>query len=249
MSDEQKTYIAPPWIKYPTYPEKSNFWRTGTGAEYLIQFNENVNDKDEYYKIFPKAPSFGDKIIADDSLSENTKKLLGDSTKPLFINLWSSTGKPKYNIDFNKNNDYIFMYDQLIKDESTHIHIGTDKYSSAKEIISVIENNFRNKSDKIWEELKYTVYINALYYKIVTDINFTKELIKTGDKGIVFKSDNLEWGVEEENGKFIGKNLFGLAMMEIRDVLNAVYKNYDKIDWDLSGDPYSKERCMCSHMH
>lgn len=38
-------------------------------------------------------------------------------------------------------------------------------------------------------------------------------------------------------------------MMEIRDVLCDVYENYDLIDWDLSGSPYSKERCSCNHVH
>ena len=84
------------------------------------------------------------------------------------------------------------MYDTLCKDTSHHIHIGTKTYDSAKEIISLVENDFKNKSSKIWDELKYTLYLNALYYKIIIDINFTTELIKTGDIGIVFKSDNLE---------------------------------------------------------
>ena len=68
-------------------------------------------------------------------------------------------------------------------------------------------------------------------------------------KIIFFKSDNLEWGVTIDDGKLIGQNLFGFAMMEIRDVLCDVYENYDLIDWDLSGSPYSKERCSCNHVH
>ena len=103
----------------------------------------------------------------------------------------------------------------------------------------------------MWDELKYTVFLNALYYTIVSDINFTKQLLKTSDMGIVFKSDNFEWGVEEkEKGVFVGKNLMGIAMMEIRDVLYGVYENYDDIDWDISGEKYSKEVCNCNlHYH
>ena len=37
--------------------------------------------------------------------------------------------------------------------------------------------------------------------------------------------------------------------MELRDVLTPVYENYDDIDWELSGDPYSEERCSCGHVH
>ena len=61
MTNEK--YLAPPWIKYPTYPEKSSFWKTGSGAEYLIKYNETINDKEEYLKIFPKAPSFKESAV------------------------------------------------------------------------------------------------------------------------------------------------------------------------------------------
>lgn len=247
MTDDK--YIAPPWIKYPTAPEKSDFWRNGSGAEYLIKFNKNITDKDKYYKIFPKAPTFTQELEPSTSLSEDAQELIKSTLKPLFIKLWTRDGKPKYNIDFNKDKNYIQMYDTIYKDTTHHIHIGTKTYDSAKEIISLIENDLKSKSPELWNELKYTLYLNALYYKIVTDINFTKELIKTKDRCIVFKSDNLEWGVTIDDGKLIGQNLFGFAMMEIRDVLCDVYENYDLIDWDLSGSPYSKERCSCNHVH
>lgn len=141
------------------------------------------------------------------------------------------------------------MYDTLYRDNSHHIHIGTKTYDSAGEIITLVETDFKNKSAELWDELKYTLYLNALYYKIITDINFTQELIKTGNAGIVFKSDNLEWGISVDNDKLIGQNLSGFAVMEIRDVLKEVYKNYDLIDWRLSGKPYSKQRCSCCHIY
>ncbi len=89
------------------------------------------------------------------------------------------------------------------------------------------------------------MYINSLYYKLVTDINFINEVIKTGEHDIIFKSDNLEYGVEENDGNIIGKNLRGLAIMEIKDQLRRVYENYEDIDWNLSGGAYSKQRCAC----
>ena len=73
MTDDK--YIAPPWIKYPTAPEKSDFWRNGSGAEYLIKFNKNITDKDKYYKIFPKAPTFTQELEPSTSLSEDAQEL------------------------------------------------------------------------------------------------------------------------------------------------------------------------------
>lgn len=242
-----KKYIAPPWIKYPTNPEKSDVWRSGSCAEYLIKYNKNVENKDEYLKIFPKAPTFTDEIKPSDELSQTTIDFIEDSKRPLFIKLWQPSGKPKYTFNNKIESNTIIMYDTILFDTSNHIHIGRDKFDSVEEIVAILEGEFKSLGEEFWDEIKYTFYINALYYKIVSDINFTKELMKTNDNPIVFKSANLEWGIDEDNDKVFGKNLFGLAMMEIRDVVNEVYKNYDKIDWDLSGEPYTKERCMCNH--
>lgn len=248
MSD--KTYIAPPWIKYPTYPEHSSFWKSGSGAEYLIKFNENVENMEDYLETFPKAPTFTEEIRSSDSLSEETKEYLDSTSKPIFLKLWKEDAQPKYLNDVNERNDIIFMYDTLFYDSSSHIHIGSKAYDSASEIVDLSESELKKLSSNVWDELKYTVLLNAVYYKLITDINFTNELIRTNDKFLVFKSDNLEWGVQlQDDGKYIGKNLLGLAVMEIRDVLKEIYKNYDKIDWKISGQPYSRERCACGHVH
>ncbi|MDD6286363.1 MAG: hypothetical protein PUA60_06710 [Methanobacteriaceae archaeon] len=248
MQDNRK-YIAPPWIKYPTTPKNSSFWKTGTGAEYLVKYNKQIENRIEYEKLFPVAPTFASEISPSESLNDDTVRYLTSKSKPLFIKLWREDGKPKYDLDVNNDGENIFMYDTIYKDTSYHIHIGTGTYSSVKEIIELSEEDFSDKPSVVWDQLKYTVYLNALYYKIIADINFTRELIKTGDHPILFKSDNLEFGIIEDDGKYRGHNYFGLAMMEIRDVVKDVFKNYDMIDWDISGQQYSKERCMCNHLH
>lgn len=250
MTVRDGKYIAPPWIKYPTYPEQSSFWKSGSGAEYLLKFRENVENMEEYLKIFPKAPTFMEDLTPDESLSQEARDYLSSPSKPLFIKLWQPDAKAKYDIDVNERKDIVFMFDSMLSDKATHIHIGTNTYSCANEILELAESELTRKSPELWEELKYTVLLNAIYYKFVTDINFIKEVIKTKDRMIVFKSNNLEWGVQEgENGKYIGKNLLGLVIMELRDVLTSVYENYDDIDWNLSGDPFSEEHCTCGHVH
>lgn len=249
MTKREGRYIAPPWIKFPTYPEQSSFWKSGSGAEYLLKFNENVDNMEEYLELFPKSPTFLEEIMPDESLSNQAKEYLCSSTKPLFLKLWRDDAKSKYSVDVNESKDVIFMYDFLLSDESRHIHIGTKTYESANDIIELAKKELTEKSPELWEELKYTVLLNAIFYKIVTDINLTKEVIKTKDHIIVFKSDNLEWGVQEENGRYVGMNLLGLAVMELRDVFKVVYENYDDIDWNLSGSPDSEEHCSCGHAH
>ena len=41
MMDNEK-YLAPPWIKYPYAPSESDFWKDGSGAEYLIKYKQYV---------------------------------------------------------------------------------------------------------------------------------------------------------------------------------------------------------------
>ncbi|MCD7782047.1 MAG: NADAR family protein [Methanosphaera sp.] len=244
-----KKYIAPPWIKYPTQPNNSRFWLDGSGAEYLIKFNKTVDNMDEYLELFPKSPSFTMTVEALSNLSSKTIDYLESDSKPIFINLWRSDAKPKYNLDLETTHS-IIMYDTLLSDNSSHIHIGKYHYDSISEVVNLLESEIKEESSTIWDELKYTVYLNSLYYKVSSDINFIKELTNTADYDILFYSDNLEWGVEKSSdGKLRGENLFGLAMMEVRDELSKVYSNYDLIDWDISGDPYSKEHCSCMHQH
>ncbi|MCI5867079.1 MAG: hypothetical protein SOZ23_07140 [Methanosphaera sp.] len=245
MSDEK--YIAPPWIKYPTNPKKSEIWNDGSCAEYLIKFNKTIDNMDEYLEIFPEAPTFTQEPTAE-GFSNETMEFLNNPQRPIFIKLWTSDGKPKYEFDHNLDENTIYMYDSIISDKSTHLHIGRDTFESVEDIIYKIKNNY-DLTPEVYDEIKYTIYLNALYYKIICDINFTKELIKTGNYPIVFKSSNLEWGVSDDNGNIHGENLFGLAMMQIRDEICDVFKNYDMIDWEVSGKPYSQERCMCHHHH
>lgn len=59
----------------------------------------------------------------------------------------------------------------------------------------------------------------------MNDDNLKQILLDTGDKSLVYISND-EWGGEE--------NLFGFALMELRDEIRRLYKNNDKIDWEYS---------------
>ena len=76
------TMLAPPWIKYPTYPKNASFWKSGAGAEYLLKFNETIKNKKEYYKVFPIAPSFTDETIPSDDLSQEAIDYLASKERP-----------------------------------------------------------------------------------------------------------------------------------------------------------------------
>ncbi len=59
-------------------------------------------------------------------------------------------------------------------------------------------------------------------------------LLKTGDQILVYYNQDKDWGLQVKNGKITGKNLQGLALMQVRDEIRKVYENYDYIDWNIS---------------
>ena len=252
---DNETYLAPPWIKYPYAPAESDFWKDGSGAEYLIKYNKYVKENGDIEHVFPRAITFTEEIEASDSLSENFKKYLKSDKRPYFIKLWAADAKPKYNPEYVKGK-YSIMYD-IIFTEEKHIPIGKTHYHSFNEIVSLVKESIKDmnlnadETEQLWDEMKYTVYLNALYYKLANDINFINEMIKMDGKIIACYSDNLEYGLQEKSdGSLVGNNLMGIATMELRDHLIDVYKNYSKVDWTISGKPNSVKRCTCSvHTH
>ena len=243
-------YLAPPWIKYPYAPRDSSFWKDGSGAEYLIKYNEYVKDKDNYEDIFPRAITFMDDINPSSNLSDDFKEYLKSSKKPLFIRLWSEDAKPKYDPEYVEGK-YNIMYDTIFT-EKKHIPVATDHFHSIGEIITLVKESLDEldmdeaRRSKLWDEIKYTVYLNALYYKLIDDINLVKEIIKMEGRILACYSDNLEFGLsKKEDGTLVGQNLMGRAMMEFRDHIIDVYRHYDEIDWDKSGKPHSVEMCRC----
>ena len=63
-----------------------------------------------------------------------------------------------------------------------------------------------------------------------------EKLLLTGDKTLIFRSDD-EYGCDEN---LSGKNLFGFALMEVRDEIKRLYAHQNQIDWQYS--QYLKNR-------
>ena len=86
-----------------------------------------------------------------------------------------------------------------------------------------------NFDESIWNNNKYSIVINGNYFKFTQNDNMKKILLNTGNKIIVEASpyDKI-WGVglieNDEDihnpNKWLGENLLGFALMEIRDIIN-----------------------------
>ncbi|MDR1322740.1 MAG: NADAR family protein [Gracilibacteraceae bacterium] len=98
----------------------------------------------------------------------------------------------------------------------------------------------RNFDQEIWDKAKYSIVLSGNYYKFSQDKKMREYLLSTRNR-ILAEASPMDtiWGIGlgKENEKaydpsaWRGKNLLGFALMEVRDEIRNVYKNYDKINW------------------
>ena len=92
---------------------------------------------------------------------------------------------------------------------------------------------------KVWDEIKFSVVLNASYLKFSQNAPLREFLLQTGSKILVEASpvDKI-WGIglgaSDENAqnptKWRGQNLLGFALMRARDEIAKVYKNVHLCD-------------------
>ena len=223
--DEGK-YAAPRWLVYPELSVGTIGWRMGYGEDYAL--NEPRRGR-EFSKLFPQPRNWSVNLRKS---SLKRFSLLG------FI--WNPDGKPKYSKltgDALEVNDFITPYDEGIfrNDAEFYDSIEMAIAKSKAHMFGYYGKEVDKKElEDDWEALKYTVCLNACYYKFMENRRLKKWLLNTGERCLVYTSDD-EWGGEE--------NLFGFALMELRDEIRRLYENADLIDWEYTEylkikDPY-----------
>lgn len=232
--DEGK-YAAPRWLVYPELDAYTMGWRMGYGEAYAM--NEPWHTP-EFEKLFPRPKNW----------LFNPSETDFDNFPPLGY-FWTSGGRPKYSkitADEVKVNDFItvdkqdlkFQYNAKSFKSIEHAVLAAkyalfDKIDYYQTSYNTLKRGFKLNYDQVkyWENFKYAVLLNACYYKIMQDENLRKKLLSTGDACLVYESDD-EWGGDE--------NLFGFALMELRDEIRRLYENEDLIDWQYT--EYLKEK-------
>lgn len=220
-------YAAPRWLVYPELSAWTMGWRMGYGEEYAL--NEPSRDK-KFFELFPQPKNW----------LFNPRKSRFDRFV-LFGYLWDGDELPKYSkvgSDYVEVNDFItiddkdrFQHDAHMFDSIEHM-ILFSKYASfdkcgRKVTLKQLEKGYALSEDemRIWETFKYAVCLNACYYKIMQNPELKDKLLATGEKSLVYVSDD-EWGGD--------KNLFGFALMELRDEIRRLYENENLIDWEYT---------------
>ena len=129
-------------------------------------------------------------------------------------------------IEFNCSEQYFMYYKCLTFDKENKplLEAILNEKSPAK--IKNFGRQVKNYNDKIWNEKRYSVMINALRLKFTQNKDIKDLLISTKEK-LLFEASPFDkiWGIGYEGKtaanmidktKF-GKNLLGQALMEIRD--------------------------------
>ena len=220
-------HAAPRWLVYPELSAITMGWRMGYGEDYRM--NEPPRTE-EFYRLFPQPQNW---LFEDKKFSSDREVLSGF--------LWRDYGKPKYS---QIGEDRVVVNDFITMDDEKEFRQDAMRFTSIMHMIlysrygsctgdcshdipmDVLRDYEVPESERDrWEEFKYTVCLNACYYKIMNDELLKDWLLSTGDKALVYVSDD-EWG-----GK---SNLFGFALMELRDEIRRLYENADLIDWDYT---------------
>ena len=233
-SDNMKTYCdpgkyaAPRWLVFPEYTPWTMGWRMGAGEDYCM--NEPPRDR-EFGKLFPRPENW-----LFNPRNPKFKKL---GKIPFIGMIWDEDLSPKYSKvedDAVEVNDFITPYMECefwmdaLKFSSIAHAVTYSKIASYNDLnpysvtFEELENDYSINDEQLahWEQFRYTVCLNAAYYLFMQDKDLKERLLATGNRSLVYVSDD-EWGGNE--------NIFGFALMQVRDEIRRLCENEDLIDW------------------
>ncbi len=215
--DEGK-FAAPRWLVYPNLSAWTIGWRMGYGENYVM--NEPPHTE-EFRKLFPMPKYWHFRF------SESPYK-----PHPPIGFFWNEDGKPKYpnSPEGIEVNSFITMDDEkeftsdtfrfisIANAEALSKSLHFEKYGRRKDFDSSKDVGYTPEEERIWDIYRYSVILNASYFKIMQDEELKGKLLETGDEPLIYVSDDEE-------------NLFGRALMELRDEIRRLCKNENLIDW------------------
>lgn len=208
--DEGK-FAAPLWLVYPQLPPWSLEWEIGIAEHYAKNHPHRSKEYDELFPM-PKYWKF--------KFSESPY-----GSHPPIGYFWTGDGKPKYpnasgGIEVN---GFIAMRD-VKKFESNPFRfqsISQAEIFSKSKYFKRRNGDFTPEEEKTWETFRYSVLLNASYFKVMADEDLKRKLLETGDEALIYVSDDED-------------NLFGRALMELRDEIRRLCENEDLIDWQYT---------------
>ena len=204
--------------------------------------------EDNYYDMIPLWEKEGKMKysigqLIEDSLNAELEYIFfwkpnPTATEKFCLGQWQPS---KFEVDIH---DYVcaeqyMMAEKVRLFEDKEIEAQIMQTTSPREM-QTLGKKVKNFDQAIWDKVKYSIVLNANYYKFSQNKEMRAYLLATENKVLVEASpmDKI-WGIglaeEHPNAQnpaaWNGKNFLGFALMEVRDELKKLYRNYDKIDW------------------
>ena len=162
------------------------------------------------------------------------------------LSQWYIKDFKENNLTFNCMEKYMMYNKALLFDDKKIAEeiLNNNQPKAIKELGRKV-SNFK---DEIWDKVKYTIILKGNYYKFSQNNDLRNFLLNTKNKVLVEASPyDKVWGIKMkydneniENPFFWqGENLLGFALMEVRDEIKKIYKNYDIIDWNSFNNKYN----------
>ena len=212
-------FAAPLWLAFPHFTAWTMGWRMGIGEDYAMNHPHHTK---EYAELFPM-PKFWQFRFSESPYKPH----------PPLGWFWSEDGKPMYpnSSDGIEVNDFIAFDDEgsflcdtfhflsIEHAEALSKHLYFEKYDRLDDDFANLE--LTGEDERTWDIYRYSVILNASYFKVMQDEELKRLLLETGDEPLIYVSDDKE-------------NLFGRALMEVRDEIRRICKNEDLIDWEYT---------------
>lgn len=162
------------------------------------------------------------------------------------LSQWYIKDFKENNLTFNCMEKYMMYNKALLFDDKKIAEeiLNNNQPKTIKELGRKV-SNFK---DETWDKVKYTIILKGNYHKFSQNNDLRNFLLNTKNKVLVEASPyDKVWGIKMkynneniENPFFWqGENLLGFALMEVRDEIKRVYKNYDIIDWNSFNNKYN----------
>ena len=234
LSDWLKTLSPEDRKRYDEMFPRPKFWATEL--------------EDNYYDMIPLWEKEGKMKysigqLIEDSLNAELEYIFfwkpnPTATEKFCLGQWQPS---KFEVDIH---DYVCAEQYMMAEkarlfEDKEIEAQIMQTTSPREM-QALGKKVKNFDQAIWDKVKYSIVLNANYYKFSQNKEMRADLLATENKVLVEASpmDKI-WGIglAEEHPDahnpiaWRGKNLLGFALMEVRDELKKLYRNYDKIDW------------------
>ena len=205
--------------------------------KYLEEFNEHHYKNVFFWRKDGKPKYSKDELIATE---EVTKEFIffwnPEDTPQACLSQWTISNFEDLTQKYNCCEQYMMAQKALFfSDFENEKRILQSNDPSEMKRLGRIVKNFNSEE---WNKVKYSIVLNGNYYKFSQNKEMRDFLMATGKSVLVEASpEDKVWGVglDESNkdiydlNKWKGENLLGFALMELRDELNKVYKNFNKL--------------------